>query len=166
MWAFIGTSVFCFIVWLGLTFNGHMWANDELIAGAVMAVVAGVVGRTVFVKDFKMAHPKRWLFFLAYLFPFFYEMTKANFDVAYRVVTGKIKPGIVKIQPQLKSHTALTMLANSITLTPGTLTVDMDEDNNLYIHWINVDEKALEEMPRSCQPVCSSFPHWARRVAE
>jgi len=166
MWAFIGTTVFCFIVWLALSFNGHMWANDELLAGVVLSVAAGVVARTVFVRDFKMAHPKRWLFFVAYLFPFFYEMAKANLDVAYRVVTGRIRPGIVKISPGLKSDTALTMLANSITLTPGTLSVDLDEDNNLYVHWINVDEGALEEMPRPCRPVCASFSQWARRVAE
>ncbi|MDD5778969.1 MAG: Na+/H+ antiporter subunit E, partial [Candidatus Thermoplasmatota archaeon] len=96
----------------------------------------------------------------------FYEMAKANLDVAYRVVTGRIRPGIVKISPGLKSDTALTMLANSITLTPGTLSVDLDEDNNLYVHWINVDEGALEEMPRPCRPVCASFSQWARRVAE
>lgn len=74
-------------------------------------------------------------------------MAKANFDVAYRVITGKINPGIVKMSPGLKTDTALTFLANSITLTPGTLSVDTDDEKNLYVHWINVDEEALEKMP-------------------
>ncbi|HHH78266.1 MAG TPA: cation:proton antiporter, partial [Thermoplasmatales archaeon] len=94
------------------------------------------------------------------------QMAKANFDVAYRVITGKINPGIVKMSPGLKSDTALTFLANSITLTPGTLSVDTDDEKNLYVHWINIDEEALKEMPRPCKPVCSTFPKWARRVAE
>ena len=166
MWAFIGTTVFCFAMWLGLTFNGRIWPLDELVAGFVLSVVVGVVARTVFIRDFKMAHPKRWVYFLAYLVPFFYEMAKANFDVAYRVITGRIKPGIVKLHPGLESDLAMTMLANSITLTPGTLSVDMDEGHNLYVHWINVDEAVLQEMPRPCKPVCASFPTWVRRVTE
>ena len=166
MWAFIGTTVFCFILWLGLTFTGRWWPVDELVAGGILSVVIGMVTRTIFIQDFKMAHPKRWLYFVAYLFPFFFEMTKANFDVAYRVITGRIKPGIVKLQPGLKSDIAMTMLANSITLTPGTLSVDIDDDNHLYVHWINVKDEALQEMPRPCQQVCSSFPAWIRKVAE
>jgi len=89
-------------------------------------------------------------------------LIKANIDVAYRVITGKINPGIVKISPQLKSDAAITMLANSITLTPGTLSVDIDEDNNdLYIHWINVTD-----LKPSIEDICGNFPEWVRRIAE
>ena len=50
-----------------------------------------------------------------------------------------IIPGIVRLKTELKSDTGLTFLANSITLTPGTLTVDINKDDGiLYIHWINV----------------------------
>ena len=94
-------------------------------------------------------------------------MAKANIDVAYRVITGRIKPGIVKISPKLKTDAGLTMLANSITLTPGTLSVDVDEEtNDLYVHWINVKKEALEKMPRDYEYVCGKFPDWARRVME
>ncbi len=165
MFAFVGTAVFCFVVWLALTFNGQVWGADEIIAGIVLSMVAGAAGRSVFVKNFKLANPKRWLLFIAYLFPFFWEMAKANLDVAYRVLTGRIRPGIVKISPGLESDEAMTMLANSITLTPGTLSVDID-NGDLYIHWINIDDAALQEMPRPCTPICASFPKWARRVAE
>jgi multicomponent Na+:H+ antiporter subunit E len=113
-----------------------------------------------------MINPRRWLYFIAYLGPFFIAMAKANIDVAYRVITGKINPGIVKISPGLETDLGITMLANSITLTPGTLSVDVDKDKNLYVHWINVNPKALEEKPRDCEYVCGTFPKWARRVAE
>jgi multicomponent Na+:H+ antiporter subunit E len=59
------------------------------------------------------------------------------------------------------------MLANSITLTPGTLSVDIDENNNdLYVHWINVDKKAIQKKPVDCKYVCGNFPKWIRRIAE
>ncbi|RLF44390.1 MAG: cation:proton antiporter [Thermoplasmata archaeon] len=166
MLAFIASTIFCFVLWLLLTFNGNLWQADEIFAGIVMACIAGFASRKILVKDFKLANPKRWLFIIAYLPRFFYEMAKANFDVAYRVLTGRIKPGIVKISPGLKSDVAITTLANSITLTPGTLSVDIDEEKNLYIHWINVKEKVLEKMPRDYKPICSSFPEWARRIGE
>ena len=88
-------------------------------------------------------------------------MARANLDVAYRVITGRIKPGIVRISPGLKTDFGIAMLANSITLTPGTLTVDADGKNNLYVHWINVRDKEPET-----EEVCSGFHRWVRRVAE
>ncbi|MBW2967612.1 Na+/H+ antiporter subunit E [Candidatus Woesearchaeota archaeon] len=103
------------------------------------------------------------MLFLVYLIgPFFYYMAKANIDVAYRVITGRIKPGIVKIKTDLKTDAGVTMLANSITLTPGTLTVDIDEkSNDLYVHWINVKKKDPE-----AEDVCGVMPKWVKRIAE
>jgi multicomponent Na+:H+ antiporter subunit E len=48
-----------------------------------------------------------------------------------------IKPGIIKVKMNLNSDTAKMMLANSITMTPGTISVDILDDN-IYIHWIYV----------------------------
>jgi len=68
----------------------------------------------------------------------------------------------LKISPDLKTDASITFLANSITLTPGTLSVDIDEKNNdLYIHWINVTSVKPE-----IEEICGTFPKWARRIAE
>jgi len=89
---------------------------------------------------------KRIFAFIKYIFVFLYYMILANLDVMYRVLHPAlpIKPGIVKVKTRLTSKFARTMLANSITLTPGTLTVDI-EGENLYIHWINVKSADVEE---------------------
>lgn len=166
MRSIIATVIFCFIIWLLLTASGSLWSIDVIIAGIILSIIAGVIAHKIFIKDYTLAHPKRWIVLLAYLFYFFFEMAKANIDVAYRVITGKINPGIIKIAPGLKSDLAVTFLANSITLTPGTLSVDIDKDKNLYVHWINVDEKVLADTPRPCEPICASFPKWARRIGE
>jgi multicomponent Na+:H+ antiporter subunit E len=73
-------------------------------------------------------------------------MAKANFDVAYRVLHPKmpISPGIVKVKTKLKSEIGIAFLANSITLTPGTFTVDL-KGQHLYIHCINVKHMDVEE---------------------
>jgi len=167
---FLATTVVAYLVYLLLTIGSGtvlLWSTAELIIGAVLAVVVGAVLRNRFIgKDLRMLNPKRWFTFLAYLFPFFWAMAKANVDVAYRVITGRINPAIVKINPKLKTDMSLAMLANSITLTPGTLSVDVNpETNELYVHWINADAKVLKDIPRDYHPICHSFPDWARRIA-
>lgn len=167
---FIVTAVVAYLVYLLLTIGSgtvFLWSKEELIIGAVFAVIAGGLLRNRFIgKDLRMVNPRRWFTFLVYLFPFFFAMAKANVDVAYRVITGRINPAIVKINPKLENDMSLTFLANSITLTPGTLSVDVDQKTNeLYVHWINIDPEVLKDMPRDYHPICDGFPDWAKRIA-
>ena len=174
MLAFVVTASICFITYVLLTTGSGtnvlgLWSLYELLFGAILSIIVGFIARTIFIKDsFRMLSPVRCITFIAYVVgPFFVAMAKANIDVAYRVITGKINPGIVKISPGLKTDLGITMLANSITLTPGTLTVDIDEDkNDLYIHWINVKKEAIAKKPVDCKYICSNFHNWIRRIAE
>jgi multicomponent Na+:H+ antiporter subunit E len=167
------TTILCFVIYLLLTTGSGtdlgLWSYEEIFFGIILSIIVGVVsGKVLVKKNLRMANPARWFKFIAYVFgPFFVGMAKANVDVAYRVITGKINPGIVKISPNLKTDLGITLLANSITLTPGTLSVDIDEENNdLYIHWINVKKEALEKKPVDCKYICGNFPKWVRRIAE
>ena len=92
---------------------------------------------------------KRLSAFVFYLGVLLMEIVKANIDVAYRVLHPKmpIKPGIVTIRTNLKQDISKLILANSITLTPGTFTLDIIGDK-LLIHWINVKAEDMEEATR------------------
>jgi multicomponent Na+:H+ antiporter subunit E len=117
------------------------------IAGAVFALIAAILFVEVFTKSpLKVFSPMRYFWFICYVPVFFFYMLVANLDVVYRVIHPlmPIKPGIVKVRTTLKSESARTALANSITLTPGTLTVDITDDGFLYVHWINVRETDVE----------------------
>ncbi|MCE7056002.1 Na+/H+ antiporter subunit E [Algoriphagus sp. AGSA1] len=81
---------------------------------------------------------------LAFVFFFLYELIKANIEVAYDVVTPKhyMKPGIVKIPLDAKSDLEITLLANLISLTPGTLSLDVSDDRKvLYVHAMYVKDR-------------------------
>jgi multicomponent Na+:H+ antiporter subunit E len=146
-----------------------LWSVEEILLGLILSLIVGFISGNLFIKkDLRMLNPIRWFKFIGYVFgPFFIGLTKANLDVAYRVITGKINPGIVKISPDLKTDLGITLLANSITLTPGTLTVDIDEEkNDLYIHWINVKEEALKEKIIDCKYICGNFDKWIGGIAE
>jgi len=88
-----------------------------------------------------LAVPVKAFWFIAYVFVFLWECVKANFDVAYRVIHPAlpITPGTIKVKTGLTSPIGLTFLANSMTLTPGTTTVDVDPAGGyVYIHWLCV----------------------------
>ena len=125
------------IFWLLLTFS---LAVPNIIAGAVAALLTTFFFRKNFVRsNYKFLQPVRYFWFIIYLFIFTWEVLKANFDVAYRVIHPAlpIKPGIVRVPLEVKTDIARTMLANSITMTPGTITVDIIGDD-IFVHWIYV----------------------------
>ena len=131
-------------------------APQVLISGFfVVLILTLLLGRKV---DF-FAHinlgPRGIIAVISYFFVFVIALIKANLDVAARVIspTLKINPGIVKIKTKLKSDIGKMMLANSITLTPGTLTVDI-KGEFLYIHWVDVTSEDVDE---ATQKISASF---------
>jgi len=119
----------------------------ELITGSVVCLIVCLFASHIYSKlDLPPLSIKRISFFLMYVIVLFWEIIKANFDVAYRILHPKIpiKPGIVVIKTTLKSDIAKMILANSITLTPGTFTLDVIGDE-LLIHWINVKAEGIDE---------------------
>jgi len=140
---FIFTFVILFAVWLGFTTSLN---PQELIVGAVLSLLITLFAFKTF-TDYGLSffHPKKLFNIIKFIFVFLIALIKSNFDVARRVINPKlpINPGIVTYKTQLKSDTAKVFLANAITLTPGTLTVDIIGDE-LFIHWIDVISRKPE----------------------
>lgn len=132
----------------------------------VAALVSYITGDMFVQRPYLFKHIERYIWFLYYIPVFLWEMIKANLDVAYRVAHPNlpINPGIVKVKTSLKSDTGLTFLANSITLTPGTMTVDVDQENGyLYVHWIDVKDKELEG---ATEKIVARFEKILKRIFE
>jgi multicomponent Na+:H+ antiporter subunit E len=128
-----------------LTWPPH--ADEGIVGILVAALVTSITGDMFVKRPHILKDPGRYLYMLYYIPMFIWECIKANIDVVYRVSCPEmpIRPGIVKVRTKLKSDTGLTFLANSITLTPGTMSVDIDPENGfLYIHWIYVRDKETE----------------------
>lgn len=145
----IVSAILLFLAWIMLTTSLHY---QELIAGAIVAVALAFALNSIIPDGGKKGSlPKRIIGMFIFIFILAKEMILANLDVAYRVLHPKmpIKPGIVKVRPELESEMGKVILSNAITLTPGTLSMDWIEDD-LYIHWINVDKK---DMNASMEPL-------------
>lgn len=139
------TTIIFFILWMVLT-GTLRW--DELATGAIVSVILAIFTFHIFTTEgLANLSPKKVICGIIYFFPYLiWQMIKANFDVAYRVIHPKrpIKPGIVKVKTKMKSNLAKTIVANSITLTPGTFTLDV-KDDEMYIHWIDVKTTNIED---------------------
>ncbi|ELZ04309.1 Na+/H+ antiporter subunit E [Natrialba aegyptia] len=75
-----------------------------------------------------------------YLAAFSWELVRANLDVAYRVLSPRVKiePEVILVPLRVQTVAGITLIANSITLTPGTVALDHDPDENaLYVHAID-----------------------------
>jgi len=165
--AVVSTFVVCYGFWLLLT-----WSVDpeELIAGAVVSAAVALFSARFFIHDksFWFFNPKHLFALFAYIFVLLWEIVKANVDMAKRCYGGckNVNPGIVKIPVDLKSDYAQSMLANSITLTPGTISLDIAEEAGqtyYYVHWIDVTE---EDRVKAGEIIKGKMEKWIRRIWE
>jgi len=144
---FLYLFIILLAIWLALT-STFQW--QELTVGIFISfILALFLNKNYLELGLPILSIKRIVVSIVYFIVLFFEIIKANFDVAYRVIHPKmpIKPGIVIIKTELKQGIAKMILANSITLTPGTFTLDIKNDK-LLIHWIYVraenEEKATK----------------------
>ena len=159
---YIYTAIVLFMIWIVLT-STLVW--EELLAGIVLSAIVAAMGYSLFTeKGMGNFHPKRIAYLLAYIPIFLWDIIKANLDVAYRVLSPSmpIKPGIVEIHTDLKSDIAKLGLANSITLTPGTLTMDVDGDR-MFIHWIYV---RTDNIAKASEEIAGKFEKFMKVIFE
>ena len=156
------STVVLFVLWVAMTgsFDPQELSVGLITAAVISMIAPGVAGP----EPKKWLQPKRYVFAFIYLFYFLYAMVKANLDVAMRVINPRlpINPGIVKVKTKLKTHAGKLALANSITLTPGTLSVDV-VDQYLYIHWIDVKSPDIEA---ATQEIVKGFERFLEVIFE
>lgn len=162
-----------FIVWCGLSWPVK---HEGVILGIIVSIfvtymtvdLSNNIDERQGAKKYSIiSNIKRAGWLICYAVIFLWECVKANVDVASRVLHPDmpIRPGTVKVKVSLKSDIGLTFLANSITLTPGTTSVDVDKENGwLYVHWIYVRDgygKGTVKLP-----VVEKFENILKRIFE
>ena len=131
----------------------------NILLAIVWVFLTGTINLTNFAFGFILSYLVLWLIsynqrkrkyfvitprIISFFFYFLYELIKANLQVAADVITPKfyMEPGIIKYPLDAKSDLEITVLANVITLTPGTLSLDISDDRKvLYIHAMYVHDR-------------------------
>ena len=136
-----------FVIWLLLT---ESIAAQPVVVGILFAGLVTVLfsQNLSYLSGYRLT-PASIAATIAFLFYFLLALVKANISMAILVLSPglPVKPAIVRIKTRLKNPVARLLLANSITLTPGTLTVEM-EGPWLYIHWVVADTTDVDKASR------------------
>ncbi len=124
----IGLFLTILVSWLLLT----SFTYQEFMTGVIVSIIITTVGAYVYrERGFNPGY------FLIYIPCYLYWEIVSHLDVIYRILTGRIKPGIVSVPNRLETNFGTAALANSITMTPGTLTLEATK-RRLFIHWLFV----------------------------
>jgi multicomponent Na+:H+ antiporter subunit E len=138
---FFCSFLFSFLIYIFLV-NPFVPAINtaELAAGVVISLIAAFFVFRIFPLTMHIFHPGRIFAAIRYLPWFLYKVVKANLEIAAIVLHPKlpVKPAVLKGTMTLKQRESQLLLTSSITLTPGTLTVDT-ADNEVTIHYVKTD---------------------------
>ena len=148
--------IYCiaFLVWFLLV--ATMNRQEMIMGGWVSLIVATLSYPRLAVLDglkLTLALPLHiGVFFIVFI----RALIAANFDLARRVINPglPIQPAVVEVKTRLTSPLGKLLLANCITLTPGTLTLDVVDDR-LIVHWI--DTQAGEDIETATRLIAESF---------
>jgi len=167
---FILFTSLCLYSYLVLTAGSgeylYFWSLEELFFGITVSVLLGAAWSRIIPRPVPVSfiNPFLWLSVAFYLLvPFFFSLLIANIEVLYRIITGKINPAIVKVETDLKSETGAYILSNSITLSPGTLTIELEPGtNSLYIHCLDWKKKKGEKAEPA--DVAPNLYYWIKKI--
>lgn len=135
-------NVMLALAWVAL--SGSFTAMNFVVGFVFGFLALMVLQNHVAVLD---GYAKRIARVIGFVFYFLGQLFKANFRVAYDVATPVwyMKPGVIGMPLQARTDTEITFLSSLISLTPGTLSLDVSDDRKvLYIHAMFLqDEEAL-----------------------
>ncbi len=145
--AFFFTFVLLFITWILLSGKFDLF---HLLLGVFSCALVSYISSDLVFDSFNIkAVSFQWPRFVAYIPWLLLQVFKANLHVMALVLHPKmmkrIDPGIIRFKSRLKSDVSITTFANSITLTPGTITVYATEYGDFEVHVI--DKTSGEALP-------------------
>jgi len=141
--SFVLTALIMFSFWI---FLSGEFSIILLLSGLISSLLVSYMSNDLLIgnADMKLGFIRtiRFIRFLPWLL---WQIVMANIDLALRTLHPKmpINPRLINIKNNLKTDLGMVILANSITLTPGTVTIDVNEDEFL-IHVIS--EKAANSL--------------------
>jgi multicomponent Na+:H+ antiporter subunit E len=138
---------------------------EVIVIGSVASLFttilfSGMLFRHTNRKSSWIRYLRSFIYIILFIPVFFYEALMSALKVSRHVFERQpsFSPGIVRVRTHLTNVTALTILANLITLTPGTLTLDFDiRERVYYIHWIDVTTREEAEARKE---IIEKFERW------
>ncbi len=161
----IPVAILTYIIYI--VFSGSVSTYD-LVLGVVVAVLAGYLTSELLVSDVgKALSIKRFIWLMLYgVYYLTIAEFKAHFDLIKRILNPKmpINPGIVRTPYNVGNDYSVVTIANSITNTPGTVVVHLDEGRKTYyVHWIDVK---APDPKTTYENIVKAFEGYVKKIFE
>ena len=145
---FVWLAVLLTFLWFAANSSS---AIEAFVTGALISAVLAYIftRRPGAWNDIRLS-PRRLYHFVRFTGVFLVELVRANINMMRYVFAPRIdiKPGIVRIKTKLKTPVGRLALANSIALTPGSLVIDI-KDDDVFVHWLDVKTTDTDEATRA-----------------
>lgn len=154
------TTFYLMAGWLLFTWR---LTPQVVVLGLVQSVIVALLTYRIFIAEDEVARRAQlprlhWL--VVYLVVLVFQMYVASFKVLWQILRGRINPGVVHFRTRLKSDVARVALASSITLTPGTIALLIDDDH-LIVHWLDT---RTTHSRRASELIALPFERLLRRI--
>lgn len=154
LYRFSATAIVSFLLYVLLTMS---FSLPEVLLGVGTALITSLIVVRYLPFSFALFHPKRIFHAILYTPIFIWKMIAANIHIAGIVIRPRlpVRPSIVRAKTESTTAVGKLLLTSSITLTPGTLSVDTDDDT-IYIHVVDShntsDDAARENIIKPFEP--------------
>ncbi len=160
---FAACFVLAYLLWL---FFNLSISQNALILGVPVALISAAISSRFLFRELELKHfsPMRLAGFAIYAIDFAIALVKANVFMIRIILTPnpELKPAVLRLPLRTNSEFVTAGVSNSITLTPGTLTIDA-EGGFLYVHWIVASELETEKAKGE---IVGNFEKNLKRVLE
>ena len=135
---FVITSAVLLLVWFMFSFSFQLFS---VVSGVIGALLISALTHDEFIASHEaslnafMPNP---IMLLVYLLVLFFELFRASFIMLFALFHGRVNPRIVHFRTRMKSDLGRMVISNSITFTPGTITLDLNDDH-VIVHWMFCD---------------------------
>ena len=109
----------------------------HIVTGVVLGVLSlYITDNLLMFRGYRDTYTLKPFWLLKYLSYLIFQIYRSGFTTIGMIVSGRITPGIVEIETEIRDEFRIGILANSITLTPGTVTLDV-QGQKLTVLWLN-----------------------------
>ncbi|MFO7850298.1 MAG: Na+/H+ antiporter subunit E [Spirochaetia bacterium] len=132
------TTLYLFAGWLLFTGSFEV---DSLYMGAAFSLLIAVGTYKLFIDDSEGARRNllpRVHLLIVYFFLLLYKLYASSFKTAFSIIRGSYNPRVVHFRTRLSSDLARSVVSGSLTLTPGTMTLELTDDH-LVVHWLDAE---------------------------
>ncbi len=162
------TFIFAFGMWFLISYGENDFSYKSLAIGILISLITSLIMGDYFAgrNPLRFLNVRRMYIFIFYIPILVFGWIKSAFLTSLSILTNNHKGNaIVKVPTDIKSIYGTFLLSSAISVSPGTLVMDIKEDdskNYLYVHCTNLDD----DIKKAQKIISEEHETWIRRISE